>query len=199
MPRSPWYDGDFALHLLDTWISFPKTNYILSSTETVGASSRRPDGHGKGPSVWGAHAAAEATQLLQNVAVQVPDQVHTIYLFPAIGINVHCLLFSGTLSGGLQIILHFNWICILNRRYLPTNDHHRRISVVLPFQEMFPIEEDRRYLPDHVPVSVCIVQPGILEHLPVQGRGRTVSESPIAVTDVAGGWIRFPDPDQSPE
>lgn len=63
----------------------------------------------------------------------------------------------------------------------------RRISVVLPFQEMFPIEEDRRYLPDHVPVSVCIVQPGILEHLPVQGRGRTVSESPIAVTDVAGG------------
>lgn len=64
---------------------------------------------------------------------------------------------------------------------------------------MFPIEEDRRYLPDHVPVSVCIVQPGILEHLPVQGRGRTVSEPPIAVPDVAGGRTRFPDPDQSPE
>lgn len=56
----------------------------------------------------------------------------------------------------------------------PFNTTESRVLVSL--QEMFPIEEDRRYLPDNVPLSVCIVQLGLLEHISVQGRGRPVSE-----------------------
>lgn len=43
---------------------------------------------------------------------------------------------------------------------------------------MLPLETDRRYLADNVPTGVCPVQPGLLEHLSLPGRGgRLDSES----------------------
>ena len=47
----------------------------------------------------------------------------------------------------------------------------------ISLQEMFAVQEDRRDIEDHVPAGVCTVQPGVLEHISVQGRGGSVSSA----------------------